>query len=115
MVPLRAMLRPDSPEAMQRTWSALEAEWEKTLAVARALPEDARQESVNGEWSFVQTLRHLVFAVDKWFTAPVLGEGFDPIGLPNSGSVDFPWPGLEYDLTPSPDPPPARGRSTGSA
>ena len=39
--------------------------------------------------------------MDKWFTAPILGEGFHPIGLPNSGSVDFPWPGLDYDLTPS--------------
>jgi hypothetical protein len=39
--------------------------------------------------------------MDKWFTAPVLGESFDPIGLPNSGSVDFPWPGLSYELTPS--------------
>ena len=39
--------------------------------------------------------------MDKWFTAPILGEAFHPIGLPNSGSVDFPWPGLDYDLTPS--------------
>jgi hypothetical protein len=39
--------------------------------------------------------------MDKWFTAPILGEGFHPIGLPNSGSVDFPWPGLDYDLRPS--------------
>jgi hypothetical protein len=54
---------------------------------------------VNDEWSFVQTLRHLVFAMDKWFTAPVLGAGFHPMGLPNSGSVDFPWPDLDRDLT----------------
>jgi hypothetical protein len=46
-------------------------------------------------------VRHLVFATDKWFTAPILGEPFDPIGLPNRGSVDFPWPGLDYGLTPS--------------
>jgi hypothetical protein len=39
--------------------------------------------------------------MDKWFTAPILGEGFHPIGLPNSGSVDFPWPNLDYELTPS--------------
>jgi hypothetical protein len=58
-------------------------------------------QSVNDEFSFVQTLRHLVFAMDKWFTVPVLGEGFDPMGLPNSGSVDFPWPGLDHDLKPS--------------
>ena len=27
--------------------------------------------------------------MDKWSTAPILGEGFHPIGIPNSGSVDF--------------------------
>jgi hypothetical protein len=99
--PLRSMLRPDTPEAMQTTWAMLEREWGGTLTIARALPEPKLHESVNGEWSFVQTLRHLVFAMDKWFTAPVLGESFDPIGLPNSGSVDFPWPGLSYELAPS--------------
>jgi hypothetical protein len=99
--PLRAMLRPSTPDQMRATWTALEAEWAKTVDRALALPEDRLHESVDGEWSFVQTLRHLVFAMDKWFTAPILGQGFHPIGLPNSGSVDFPWPGLDYDLTPS--------------
>jgi hypothetical protein len=41
--------------------------------------------------------------MDKWFTAPILGEGFHPIGMPNSGSVDFPWPDLDRDATPSYD------------
>ena len=99
--PLRAMLRPSDPEGMRAAWDALEAEWTKTVARAQALPEGRLLESVDDEWSFVQTLRHLVFAMDKWFTAPVLGGGFHPIGLPNTGSVDFPWPGLDYDLTPS--------------
>jgi len=99
--PLRTMLRPTDPEGMRAAWAALEAEWASTITRAQTLPEDALHESVNGEWSFVQTLRHLVFAMDKWFTAPILGGSFDPIGLPNSGSVDFPWPGLDYDLTPS--------------
>jgi DinB superfamily/Pentapeptide repeats (8 copies) len=99
--PLRGMLRPSNPEGMRAAWAALEDEWAKTVAQALALPEAALDESVNGEWSFVQTLRHLVFAMDKWFSAPILGEGFHPIGLPNTGSIDFPWPGLDYDLTPS--------------
>ena len=86
---------------MRATWAALEDEWAKTVTRAQALPEDALHDSVNDEWSFVETLRHLVFAMDKWFTAPILGEGFHPIGLPNSGSVDFPWPGLDDDSTPS--------------
>jgi hypothetical protein len=99
--PLRAMLRPSDPEGMRAAWAALDAEWAKTIARARALPDDALHESVDGEWTFVQTLRHLVFAMDKWFTVPVLGGGFHPIGMPNSGSVDFPWPGVDRDLTPS--------------
>ncbi|MEO8264856.1 MAG: DinB family protein [Ilumatobacteraceae bacterium] len=101
--PLRAMLRPSNPDDMRATRVALEDEWAKTIALAKSLPEDSLHESVDEEWSFVQTLRHLVFAMDKWFTAPVLGEGFHPIGLPNSGSVGFPWPGLDYDLKPSVD------------
>jgi hypothetical protein len=99
--PLRAMLRPPDADGMRAAWAALEAEWDRTIARAQALPEAALDESVDGEWSFVQTVRHLVFAMDKWFTAPILGEGFHPIGLPNSGSVDFPWPDLVYDLRPS--------------
>ncbi len=99
--PLRTMLRPSTPEGMRAAWSALEDEWKSTVGQATALPAPALDESVNDEWSFVQTLRHLVFAMDKWFTAPVLGESFDPIGMPNSGSVDFPWPALDSTLTPS--------------
>jgi hypothetical protein len=99
--PLRAMLRPTTVEEARATWSALEGEWATTTEQALALPEDRLHESVDGEWSFLQTVRHLVFAIDKWFTAPVLEEPFDPIGLPNRGSVDFPWPGLEYDRSPS--------------
>jgi hypothetical protein len=86
---------------MRAAWVALEGEWGKTITQAQSLPENSLHQSVNDEWSFVQTLRHLVFAMDKWFTVPVLGGSFHPIGLPNSGSVDFPWPGLDYDLTPS--------------
>jgi hypothetical protein len=99
--PLRAMLRPSDPDGMRAAWGALQDAWATTIARARRLPEEALHESVDGEWSFVQTLRHLVFAMDKWFTAPILGGGFHPIGLPNTGSVDFPWPGLDDHLTPS--------------
>lgn len=99
--PLRSMLRPADPDEMRSTWATLRAEWEATLAQAEALADGSQHESVDGEWSFVQTLRHIVFAMDKWFTVPILGGSFDPIGLPNSGSVDFPWPGLDQRLSPT--------------
>lgn len=99
--PLRTMLRPSDPAGMRTTWAALEREWATTIALANELPDSALHESVDGEWSFVQTLRHLVLAIDKWFTAPVLGEPFHPMGLANSGSVDFVWPGLDPGSQPS--------------
>ena len=55
---------------------------------------------MDGEWSFIQTLRHLVFCDDKWFLVPVLGEpAFHAIGISNSGSADFPWPGVDREAT----------------
>lgn len=101
--PLRAMVRPADPTQARAAWDALEQRWASTIARAERLTDAQRSERVDGEWSFVETLRHLLFAMDKWFTAPILGEGFHPFGMPNSGSVDFPWPDLDRDATPSYD------------
>ena len=100
--PLRAMLRPVDPAGMRAAWDALEAAWSPVIARARQLSDAQRHESVGGEWSFVQTLRHLVFGMDKWFSLPIAGDAtFQPIGLPNSGSVDFDWPGLDRSADPT--------------
>jgi uncharacterized damage-inducible protein DinB len=99
--PLRAMLRPTDPDGMRSAWQALEEAWASTIDRARLLTEEQLHESVGGEWSFVDTLRHLVFAVDKWFTAPILGEDFHPVGLPNTGSADFGWPNLDTSADPT--------------
>jgi hypothetical protein len=99
--PLRAMLRPTEPDGFSSAWEALEKEWASTIERARRLTEAQRHESVGGEWSLVDTLRHLVFAMDKWFTVPILGDEFAPLGLPNSGSVDFGWPGLDRAADPT--------------
>ena len=95
------MLRPVDVPDVRATWAALEREWAATVEQAHSLADEALSRRVDDEWSFVETVRHLVFAIDKWFTAPVLGEGFDPIGLPNTGSLDFPWPGLDLERRPS--------------
>ncbi len=99
--PTRAALGATDLESMRAGWAALREAWAASIARARQLPDDAAHASVGGEWSFVQTLRHLLFATDKWFTAPILGRRFDPLGLPNSGSSDFPWPDLDGDASPS--------------
>jgi uncharacterized protein YjbI with pentapeptide repeats len=99
--PERALLQPTDPEGMRASWNAVSAIWDATIERARQLPDETMHASVNGEFSFVQTLRHLVFAMDKWFTAPILGGEYDPMGLPNTGSLDFPWPGIDRDSHPS--------------
>lgn len=94
-------LEPTDPDGMRAAWSAVSSAWDATIERAQQLPEETLHASVDGEFSFVQTLRHLVFAIDKWFTMPILGGAFDPMGLPNTGSLDFPWPGIDRDADPS--------------
>jgi uncharacterized protein YjbI with pentapeptide repeats len=94
--PLRSVLRASDVDEMRAAWSALEAAWAPVVDRVRNLPEDTAHRSFDEEWTFVETLRHLVFVLDKWWLAPVLGAAsFHPIGMSNSGSVDFGWPGVD--------------------
>jgi hypothetical protein len=101
--PLRAWVRPADAAQARAAWAALEETWAATIERAGRLTDAQRHERVAGEWSFAETLRHLVMAMDKWFTLPILGERFHPIGIPNTGSTDFPWPGIDLGATPSYD------------
>jgi hypothetical protein len=58
----------------RKMWDTIERLWSDTVARARRLPEHARHERVDDEWSFVETLRHLVFATDAWASRTVLDE-----------------------------------------
>lgn len=101
--PLRKVLRFTDPESMRSGWAALTQTWAATVAQAQELPADDVHRSVGGEWSLVQTLRHLVFAMDKWFTAPILGQPLQPLGMPHAGADASLWPDLDHDATPSLD------------
>jgi hypothetical protein len=98
---LRSQLHPTEPEKMRQGCQAFVTAWGSAIERARSLPEEQRFASLGGEWSFVETIRHLVFATDKWFTVPILGGVFHPIGLPNSGSADFGWPGIDDVAAPT--------------
>ncbi len=50
----------------------LERAWESALERVAAMRSDAVDVSVAGEWSFAQTLRHLVLATDMWLGRAVL-------------------------------------------
>jgi len=53
----------------------------QTVERARLLPPDLLHESVDGEWSFIETLRHLVFATDSWIRR-VIHRGSVAVGPP---------------------------------
>jgi hypothetical protein len=82
---------PRTPEAYREAWADLERRWAATTARALTLGEDALHESVDGEWSFVQTLRHLAYATDLWVFAVVQGlpDPYDPLDLPFDGYERF--------------------------
>ena len=99
--PLRTQLFPDTVEGMRGTWSTLCAEWDALLSRVAAADTGVVNTSVGGEWSLRDTLRHLLFAMDKWFTWPVLGgRTFAAAGLPNTGSQGLEWPGIDTTLDP---------------
>ncbi|HUQ39433.1 MAG TPA: DinB family protein [Acidimicrobiales bacterium] len=94
-----------TPDECRATWSDIEKLWGEAVERARRLPEEARHERVDGEWSFVETLRHLVFATDAWVRRAVLEEvaPFHRLALPHS---DYPAAlhasiGVDVDATPS--------------
>lgn len=84
--PERAKLRPETAEGFREAWSIIEASWAPTLARARRLPPDLLHERVDGEWSFIETLRHLVFAIDAWVLRAYEGDPnpYHPLGLPHT-------------------------------
>lgn len=103
--PERAMMRPADADGFRAAWTVLERRWEDTVARARTLPPDLLRESVGGEWSFVQTLRHLVFATDSWVSRALLGEAapWHPLALPWDAMTPDPAVPWDRDAQPSLD------------
>jgi hypothetical protein len=95
--PDRAKMRPVDADGYRDAWPILEARWAATVARARALPEQRLHESVDDEWSFIQTLRHLCFATDAWVARMVLGEPspWHPLDLPWDNAPG--WDGIPWD------------------
>lgn len=88
----RGLRRADTPATLAVAWAALEAAWSDAVARAEAMPPGTVDVSVAGEWSFAQTLRHLVMATDTWLGRAILGreKPFHPAGLPDdSGSAAY--------------------------
>ncbi len=97
--PDRLLVRPTDAEGFRRAWEVVTARWDATVRRARELPEDLLNERVDGEWSFVETLRHLVMATDAWVLRAVLGDPapYHPLGLAHT-EMPADTPGVPHDL-----------------
>ena len=86
--PGRAGRRAADPDGLRAAWAALERTWSATLERAVAMPAGTVDVQVGGEWSFAQTLRHLVLATDMWLGRAILEikQPFHPLGLRYTGA-----------------------------
>jgi DinB superfamily/Pentapeptide repeats (8 copies) len=103
--PDRVKMRPTDPDGFREAWHVLERLWGGTIDRARGFTPDQLHESVNGEWSFIETLRHLTYATDSWVRRAILGEPspWDPLGLPFAELPDGPAFTRAIDARPSLD------------
>ena len=99
--PVRGLIRSDDLDDVRQGWLRLRSDWAAAVARMRESP-GIEHESVNDEWSAVQTLRHLVFVHDSWFRRCCLGSTdlFTPmwLGIESVPSRE------EQGLDPSADP-----------
>ena len=72
--PERPTFRPTTADGFREAWALNEQLWAQTVERAHRLPEERLHESVDDEWSFIQTLRHLAFASESWVGRAVLGD-----------------------------------------
>jgi hypothetical protein len=103
--PDRAKMRPTDPAGFREAWDIVERLWDGTVARARSFPAELLHESVNGEWSFIETLRHLVYATDAWVRRAILGDPspWDPLDLPWDEMPDTPGTPRDREARPTLD------------
>jgi hypothetical protein len=95
--PERAKMRPSDVDGFKEAWAILQRLWVGTIETARSMPAEALHTSVDGEWSFIQTLRHLNFATAAWVGRMILGDPspWHPLDLPWDEAPG--WEGIPWD------------------
>jgi hypothetical protein len=98
-------MRPTDADGFREAWEILERLWQRTVERARGMAPELLNERIEGEWSFIETLRHLVFATDAWVKRALLGEPspWDPLDLPHDEMPDEPGVPRDRGARPSLD------------
>ena len=103
--PDRPKMRPTDADGYREAWDVVERLWAGTVERARTFAPEQLHERVDGEWSFIETLRHLVFATDAWVCRALLGdpEPWDALDLPHDDMPDSPPVPRDRQVRPSLD------------
>lgn len=103
--PVRLLLRSADPADLQEAERQLRAGWSATVARLRGMAAGSEHQRVGGEWSAVETLRHLVFVHDSWFRRCCLGSArpFTSMGLASDFVPDQEEQGLDRGAAPTLD------------
>lgn len=104
--PDRRRLQATDPDGLRQAWADAVERTDAAVVRARRLPAVLLDERVDDEFSFIQTLRHLVFAHDRWLTGPVFGDPapcFHPLGQPHDSAEEGRADGLDPDARPTLD------------
>jgi hypothetical protein len=83
--PRRPLVRnPQTLEEFSGAFDLVESLWDETVDRARTFSPEQLHERVDDEFSFIETLRHLVFAHDCWVARGILREPapWHPLSLP---------------------------------
>jgi hypothetical protein len=98
-------LRATDIAGLREAWSIVEDLWAATMDRAGRLPDDVSSRRVEGEWSLVETLRHLIFATDCWLGRAIQGTShpYHPWGLPWTGAGPEFARGVGIDTSATPD------------
>lgn len=101
--PERLKLRPVDAAGFREAWPVIEQLWAETVTRAEALDPVLLHERVGGEWSFIETLRHLAFATDAWVRRVILGDPspWHPLDLPFDEMPDIDGIPRDRDVRPS--------------
>jgi hypothetical protein len=95
----------DEPPGLRLAWKTVQEIWAPTIDRARSMVGQDLDVRVNDGWSFIETLRHLIFVTDAWIGSIVLENPspYDPIGLPPDFVTNGAELGLDSDAHPSLD------------
>jgi len=100
--PGRGSMAPSDLAGVHHAWELVQQRWQAMCERVGTLPESLLYRRVDDEWSFVETVRHLIMVIDSWIGVTILDRvDRHPYGLAPSFVTDPAALGLDPRAEPS--------------